>query len=86
MVILINAAGLLLIGFIIWWFWLYKTTNEQVAHGSIITIEVADGYIRQILSVAKRVSYYNCVFCEKIPRPVPQLYCFLTSILVVNYP
>ena len=69
MVILINAAGLLLIGFIIWWFWLYKTTNEQVAHGSIITIEVADGLYTPDTIRSKAGELLQLRFLRKDPSP-----------------
>jgi len=42
--LLVNIAGLLLIGFIIWWFWLYRPAKGiAVAPGQIIEIHVKDG-------------------------------------------
>ena len=40
--LLINLFGLLLIGLIVWWFWLYKEKELSVS-GSNITITVKDG-------------------------------------------
>jgi len=40
----LNIAGLLLIGFIIWWFWLYRPkAGVTAAPGQIIEIRVKDG-------------------------------------------
>ena len=39
---LINLLGLLLIGLIVWWFWLYKEKELSVSGGDI-TITVKDG-------------------------------------------
>jgi len=40
----VNIAGLLLIGLIVWWFWLYRpATAISVAPGQIIEIRVRDG-------------------------------------------
>jgi len=39
---IINLAGLALIGFIIWWFWLYKPTQVEVS-GDELTIVVENG-------------------------------------------
>jgi plastocyanin domain-containing protein len=37
---IINLAGLLLIGLIVWWFWLYKSDEAAVAEkGLVITVE-----------------------------------------------
>jgi plastocyanin domain-containing protein len=37
---IINLAGLLLIGLIVWWFWLYKSDEAAVAgKGLVITVE-----------------------------------------------
>ncbi|PIP01957.1 MAG: plastocyanin [Zetaproteobacteria bacterium CG12_big_fil_rev_8_21_14_0_65_54_13] len=42
--ILVNIAGLLLIGLIIWWFWLYRPgTGVSAAPGQIIEIRVSNG-------------------------------------------
>ena len=40
--IIVNIAGLLLIGLIIWWFWLYKPREVSVSEGAI-TVTVEDG-------------------------------------------
>lgn len=38
--IVINIAGLVLIGLIIWWFWLYKPTQVAVGEGDlVVTVE-----------------------------------------------
>jgi len=40
----VNIAGLLLIGLIIWWFWLYRPAPAiSVAPGQMIEIRVRDG-------------------------------------------
>jgi len=42
--ILVNMVGLLLVGFIIWWFWLYKPVpGVAAAPGQIIEVRVKDG-------------------------------------------
>jgi len=41
---LVNIAGLALIGFIIWWFWLYRPSNAVLAApGQIVEVSVRDG-------------------------------------------
>ena len=41
---LVNIAGLALIGFIIWWFWMYRpTASVAAAPGQIIEVRVKDG-------------------------------------------
>ncbi|WP_202941700.1 cupredoxin domain-containing protein [Alteromonas macleodii] len=42
MMIWINLAGLILIGLIVWWFWLYKAQSTQIKDGSIKVL-VKDG-------------------------------------------
>jgi len=43
-VIVVNLAGLLLIGLIIWWFWFYKPAGTiTAAPGQMIDIRVRDG-------------------------------------------
>lgn len=39
---IINILGLLLIGLIVWWFWLYKPREVTVSEGTI-TVMVEDG-------------------------------------------
>ncbi len=52
--IAVNIAGLLLIGFIIWWFWLYRASNAvAVAPGQIIEVRVRDGVYDPALIEAK---------------------------------
>ncbi len=42
--IVVNIAGLALIGFIIWWFWMYRpTAGVAAAPGQIIEVRVKDG-------------------------------------------
>jgi len=42
--ITVNIAGFALIGFIIWWFWLYRPSNAvAAAPGQIIEVRVKDG-------------------------------------------
>jgi len=44
MMLLVNVAGLLLIGFIIWWFWLYRpATGVTAAPGQTVEVLVKDG-------------------------------------------
>ncbi|MCE2593906.1 cupredoxin domain-containing protein [Motilimonas cestriensis] len=40
--IVINLLGLVLIGFIVWWFWLYQPPKQRTNKGNI-EIEVKDG-------------------------------------------
>ena len=41
---LVNGLGLALIGFIIWWFWLYRPTTSVMAEpGKMIDVLVRDG-------------------------------------------
>jgi len=44
MIWLVNLAGLILIGFIVWWFWLWRpaAAKESVA-GGIVEVHVKDG-------------------------------------------
>ncbi|MDX8391467.1 MAG: cupredoxin domain-containing protein [Mariprofundaceae bacterium] len=42
--LLINICGLSLIGFIVWWFWLYRPKHGvSVAPGQVVDIRVRDG-------------------------------------------
>ena len=42
--LLVNLAGLLLIAFIIWWFWLYRpAAGVAAAPGQIVDVRVKDG-------------------------------------------
>jgi len=44
MMMLVNLAGVLLIGFIIWWFWLYRpAAGVAAAPGQIVEVRVRDG-------------------------------------------
>ena len=37
--IIINLVGLLLIGLIVWWFWLYKPEETEMGEEVVITVE-----------------------------------------------
>ena len=39
---IINLIGILLIGLIVWWFWLYKPTEVSAKEGAL-TVKVEDG-------------------------------------------
>jgi plastocyanin domain-containing protein len=41
--LLVNGAGLLLMLFIVWWFWLYRPPAQHFASAAPIAITVADG-------------------------------------------
>jgi plastocyanin domain-containing protein len=42
--IAVNIAGLALIGFVIWWFWLYRPSDAvSAAPGQIVEVRVKDG-------------------------------------------
>lgn len=42
--IIVNLAGLALIGFIVWWFWLYRPAGAvAAAPGKVIDVHVKDG-------------------------------------------
>jgi len=43
MIWLINFAGLLLIGFIVWWFWLWRPAAPKAAVSGIVEVRVKDG-------------------------------------------
>lgn len=43
MSILVNALGILLIAFIVWWFWVYKSKSEATVDGNKIDIVVDGG-------------------------------------------
>lgn len=40
---IINLLGVALIGFVVWWFWLYKPESAQVTSESELVIKVQDG-------------------------------------------
>jgi len=53
-VIWVNMTGLLLIGFIVWWFWLYRPVQTvAAAPGQIIEIRVQDGVYEPSLIEAR---------------------------------
>lgn len=52
--LLVNGAGVLLMGFIVWWFWLYRPPAQRVANAMPIAISVADGvYTPSRIEVAR---------------------------------
>jgi plastocyanin domain-containing protein len=53
MIILINALGLLLAAFIVWWFWISKRGSEARAAGDTVSIVVDGGvYTPSVIRVA----------------------------------
>lgn len=40
--LVINSLGILIIGFIVWWFWLYKPKENQISADTVV-ITVANG-------------------------------------------
>ena len=54
MIWLINAAGVSLIGFIIWWFWLWRPLAEKSVENDMVEVRIKDGaydpaYVRAIV-------------------------------------
>ncbi|OMH31770.1 cupredoxin domain-containing protein [Motiliproteus sp. MSK22-1] len=60
--VIINIVGLLLIGLIVWWFWLYKPAEVRAEEG-VITVIVEDGAYQP-----SRIS---------LPAGLPAKICFL---------
>ncbi|MBS97475.1 MAG: cupredoxin domain-containing protein [Oceanospirillaceae bacterium] len=73
--IIINLLGLLLIGLIVWWFWLYKGPTANLESGEI-TINVDDGvyepsHIRVPAGQSTRLN-----FIRKDPSPCASVVVF----------
>jgi len=62
MIWLIDIAGVALIGFIVWWFWLYRPVTAQSGGDSVIEVHVRDGvydpaYIRGVVGQPLHLSF-----------------------------
>jgi len=66
----INLFGLALIGFVVWWFWLYKTNDSVVPseHGKI-TVLVENGVYKPAKVKIAANTPTEIVFIRKDPSP-----------------
>ena len=81
MIGLINLVGLVLIGLIIWWFWLYRPAAAAVQSaegGEELTIRVESGVYLPSRIQLPAEERPRSGFCVKIRLPVRK-WCFLTS-------
>ncbi len=74
--LIINLAGFILIGLIVWWFWLYRSPAQRAAGTQPIEITVADGVYtpaRIEVPVGKPVTLR---FLRKDPSPCAEKVLF----------
>jgi plastocyanin domain-containing protein len=66
--IVVNIAGLLLIAFIVWWFWLYKPVGLSVSGGAIVITVENGSYQPSRIKVSENQSV-KLTFLRKDPSP-----------------
>ncbi len=72
----INLFGLLLIAFIVWWFWLYRSKPRQLQEDAPVEILVQDGvYTPSRIQVAAGQPV-TLVFIRKDPAPCAEAVLF----------
>jgi len=76
MAIIINTIGILLIGFIVWWFWLVKRGREQQANQDNVKITVDGGVYAPNTIKAKAGETITLTFHRKDPSPCAESVIF----------
>lgn len=73
---LVNLAGLILIGLIVWWFWLYRPKATRAAGPQPIEILVADGVYTPARIEVPVGQAVTLRFLRKDPSPCAQKVIF----------
>ena len=80
MSIVVNIAGLALIAFIVWWFWLAKKTKIVVLDASNVNVVVENGsYAPSYIELAAGVPI-RFTFIRKDPAPCAKKSYFRNSV------
>jgi len=74
--ILINLVGLLLITFIVWWFWIFKSRTEAHIEGNILDIVVDLGVYEPSVIHAKAGEKITLRFIRKDSNPCAEKVLF----------
>jgi len=87
---IVNLAGILLIAFVIWWFWIYKSRSEANAGGDKIDIIVDAGVYEPSLIHARVGKPITLRFIRKDASPCAEKVIFsgidLSADLLVDKP
>lgn len=75
MIIIVNAAGIILIGLIVWWFWIAKS-RSQVVRQEAIEIIVENGVYTPSRIEASVGQAVRIKFLRKDPGPCAELVVF----------
>lgn len=78
MTLLINLIGLFLIALVIWWFWIAKPTQKQIAAKDRVTIYVKDGTYSPSFIKARKGKPLHLTFIRKDPTPCAEIVLFAT--------
>ncbi|MDX1692864.1 MAG: cupredoxin domain-containing protein [Ketobacteraceae bacterium] len=73
--LIVNIAGLALIGLIVWWFWLYKPSDTDLS-GDVLRIEVDKGTYDPSHIRLKAGEPSRLVFFRKDPNPCSETVIF----------
>lgn len=88
--LIVNIAGLALMMFIVWWFWLWKPGRAASAQGGVVNITVDDGVYDPAYIRANAGEPITLRFLRKDPSPCAQQVIFddldITEELPVNRP
>jgi len=67
--LLVNAAGLALIGLVVWWFWLSKPRAREAQAAQVVRVTVADGVYDPPRIVVPEGGTVTLEFLRKDPSP-----------------
>jgi plastocyanin domain-containing protein len=74
--LIVNIAGVLLMAFIVWWFWLYRPRQAASADDGIITVTVDDGVYDPAYIRASAGKPLTLRFLRRDPSPCAQQVIF----------
>lgn len=90
MEILVNLAGILIIVFIVWWFWIYKKQSEARIEGNSIDIIVDSGVYEPSVIRAKSGQELTLRFIRRDSNPCSEKVLFsdldVSADLPINTP
>ncbi len=73
--IMVNLSGLLLIGFIVWWFWLYRPSATTMS-GTAIRVVVANGVYTPARLLLPANTPFKVEFLRKDKSPCAEMVQF----------
>ncbi len=74
--LIVNVAGLALMAFIVWWFWLWTPRKAARAEQGVVTITVDDGVYDPAWIEARRGEAITLRFVRHDPSPCAQQVIF----------